>query len=297
MKTPLIIAALTLLINLPTFSAPLPLPPDRQRPINNAHIESIAAQRALIKAMADLRDTIAIVDNKENADAAAPGVSICGQRIISAATQTLQLAKQHPELRDGLNHSNIISDEELLGLEQQSLGKLIRIYIYEACYDSDSLRNATIPLLKFIIYANSIIFNNSIQSNTLPDLNTHNTPELQTYIELTRQVENSVKTLIARLETIENRASADAAAPDIITCAQQFRELNTRMNALPGPAETLCEAEKDILRDIMCDAETEIIPALTRSVRRIRESNYYHSEQLKEALEQWLSVGGRLCRS
>lgn len=297
MKTPLIIAALTTLTNLPSLAAPITLPPEHQRPIDNTYGDSLAAQRALIKAMMDLRDTIAGVDNKEKADTVAPAVAACGQKIIAAATQTLQLAKQHPELRDGLNHSNLLADEELLSLEQQSLGELIRIYINEACYGSDTLRNAAIPLLKFLINADTTTFHNKLQSNTLPDLHTHNSPELQTYIKLTRQFENSVKTLIATLETIDNRTSADAAAPDIITCAQQLRELNNRMNALPEPAETLSEAEKDILRDIMCDAETEIIPALTRSVRRIRESNYYHSEQLREALEQWMSVGGRLCRS
>lgn len=290
MNTALIIAALTYTASpLPPAGTTTEQPTHPQ--LNTAREQSLAAQEQILSAMNELRNTLSGINNKHSADTAAPAVAASVQQLINAATETRKLAKQHPGLSDGIIKSDIIDNKTLSELAQNSLGQLIDIYINKACYESEPLLNATKPLLQFLISEHNK------QSNSTPQSNTPPSPELQNYIRLTREFENSVKQLISQLETINNRTSADAAAPGIITCAQQLQTLNNSMNALPGPADTLSEPEKDILRSVMYQAETAIIAPLTQAVGRIKKNNYYNSPQLKQALEQWLKIGGRLCRS
>lgn len=120
--------------------------------------------------------------------------------------------------------------------------------------------------------------------------------ELEVYVALTLEVKSAVEEVTTQLRSARDRASADAAAPGVAACARRFRELSARMSALPGPAEVLSEAQKDVLRDVMFEAEESIIPPLTEAVRRLQGQGFYGSQALKEAVEAWLEVGGRLCR-
>lgn len=158
-----------------------------------------------------------------------------------------------------------------------------------------SLANMTVKMLliSFTLSAATVSAQSSAPEAPAP---TRQGADLKVYVDLTLEVQSAVEAVTACLQTVNDRATADVAAPRVAESARKFKELTTRMQALPGPAEVLSEEQKDVLRSVMFKSEATIIPPLTEAVKRLQDQGFYGSQALREAVEAWLEVGGRLCR-
>ena len=115
------------------------------------------------------------------------------------------------------------------------------------------------------------------QANTAATIST----EAQTYIDMAQEVLTAVRNLTTVLETVQDTASADAAAAQIRTLTVSMQEIQARAEAMPRPSAAV---EQQVRSCINVQEVQQLASSFMSSFIRIGMNNAYGSQALLDSL-------------
>jgi hypothetical protein len=139
----------------------------------------------------------------------------------------------------------------------------------EQTYAGNSFGNGYFPMVA-VSEDNDITFKNIIIS-----------AEAQPYIDMAQEVIAAVRNLTAVLETVQDTASADAAAAQIRTLTASMQELQARAEAMPRPSAAV---EQQVRSCINVQEIQQLANSFMSSFIRIGMNNAYGSQALLDSL-------------
>ena len=105
--------------------------------------------------------------------------------------------------------------------------------------------------------------------------------EAQTYIDMAQEVIAAVRNLTTVLETVQDTASADAAAAQIRALTASMQELQARAEAMPRPSAAV---EQQVRSCINVQEIQQLASSFMSSFIRIGMNNAYGSQALLDSL-------------
>ena len=105
--------------------------------------------------------------------------------------------------------------------------------------------------------------------------------EAQPYIDMAQEVLTAVRNLTSVLETVQDTASADAAAAQIRTLTVSMQEIQARAEAMPRPSAAV---EQQVRSCINVQEVQQLASSFMSSFIRIGMNNAYGSQALLDSL-------------
>ena len=105
--------------------------------------------------------------------------------------------------------------------------------------------------------------------------------EAQPYIDMAQEVIAAVRNLTTVLETVQDTASADAAAAQIRALTASMQEIQTRAEAMPRPSAAV---EQQVRSCINVQEIQQLANSFMSSFIRIGMNNAYGSQALLDSL-------------
>lgn len=105
--------------------------------------------------------------------------------------------------------------------------------------------------------------------------------EAQPYLDMAQEVLSAVRNLTTVLETVQDTASADAAAAQIRTLTASMQELQARAEAMPRPSAAV---EQQVRSRINVQEVQQLVSSFMSSFIRIGMNNAYGSQALLDSL-------------
>lgn len=122
----------------------------------------------------------------------------------------------------------------------------------------------------------------SVPDSTGTDIPASTAQEAAPYIQLGKDIMQAVKELTDTLNTVNDTASADAAAPAVSQLTHSMRELQAKAESMPA---TDAGVETYVSQALNVPEAQSIISHFVQAIIRISMANAYNSEALVNALE------------